>query len=105
MSSATLCLTFDDFAEASRRANMARARSVDMVDDCPPALRIALLHGEQLHIPKTAKLIHVLSGRAWISAGGKDFIVGEDESLRPLETRYDAVISAVGCEALFFELT
>jgi hypothetical protein len=46
-----------------------------------------------------------LSGKAWVSFGGQDYILGSDDSLAVPKVKNGAIISALGNEALFFEIT
>jgi hypothetical protein len=68
-------------------------------------LRLALVRGELLRVPRTARRLRVLSGTAWVSLEREDAVLGRGESLvLPRGSRYEAVVSASGGDALFFEL-
>jgi hypothetical protein len=87
----SMSLDFGDFACAARESEQTRA------------LRMALLYGELLRIPKSVEMLRILSGCAWVSAGGRDFVLGCGESLSLSGSSRDAIISAVHGETLFFE--
>jgi len=105
MSTATINLAFDDFARAMHEASALHDNcTVCEPDEALPALRLALLYGEQLSLPSASRHLQVLSGRAWVSFGGEDYILGSGESLSVDQGRDKAIISAVGGEDLFFEV-
>jgi hypothetical protein len=69
------------------------------------SLRLALLHGEAIRVPKAAARMRVLSGKAWVTFNGEDVLLGSGEGLAlPSKPRYAPVVSAVGEEPLFFEM-
>ncbi|HTX71248.1 MAG TPA: hypothetical protein VMC79_00345 [Rectinemataceae bacterium] len=82
------------FAELSRIARAAGPEA---------SLRLALLHDEVLRLPPTSAELQVLSGRAWVSQNGEDYILDRGERLFLAASRQPAVISGLGDETLFFE--
>jgi hypothetical protein len=70
----------------------------------PSALRIVLLAGETLRIPGTQTSIRALSGTAWITREGKDILLSSGEQKDLPAARDCTVISAIGTEALLFEV-
>ncbi len=66
-------------------------------------LRIALLPGEVLSLPRKVGSVEVISGNAWITHDGMDIIEeeGSCESLTGIAT--PAVVSAVGNEPALIE--
>jgi hypothetical protein len=114
MSTASINLAFDDFARALRGASAhldtgacrdaVVARGSDEACEPLAALRVALLYGEQLRLPDSSRELQVLSGRAWVSQDGEDYILGSGESLAVAPRKGGAIISALGGEALFFEI-
>jgi hypothetical protein len=81
------------------------AYSRDEAGNCGKTLRLALLRGELLRVPRSARHLSVLSGRAWVSFGQDDLIVCRGESLSlGQRSRSPALVSALGDEALFVEL-
>ena len=69
-----------------------------------PVLRIALLPGELLRVPRTRKHLHVLTGTAWVSDCGRD-IVAERGACVPLErSRHPVLVSGAGSKPLLFEI-
>jgi len=90
--SSSICLDLEDFARATPRNEGA------------PSLRLTLLYGEAFRLPRPSRRLHVVAGSAWVSADGKDYIVGRGESFQIPRSSYCAVISATGGEALFFEV-
>jgi hypothetical protein len=100
MSTAALNIAFDDVARALHGSNLSRPAEEPL-----HALRVALLYGEELSLPSASRQLQVLSGRAWVSFAGEDYILGSGECLDMIEGKDKAIISAVGGEALFFEIT
>jgi hypothetical protein len=83
------------------------ARGVD--SEAP--LRIVLLPGEALRIPRARATVKVLSGTAWLTSDGKDIILCQgqcsdcDEQCQSMATaREPSVISGVGSQAVLFEV-
>jgi hypothetical protein len=84
------------------------ARAADLCDESDHwdhSLRLVLLRGEAIRLPRSARRLRVISGRAWVSQEGEDILLSSCESL-PLcgKPEDQAVVSATGDEALFFEL-
>jgi hypothetical protein len=74
-------------------------------------LRIVLLPGETLRIPSPRANVHVLSGTAWLTSGGKDIILCGGQCLSCGEQCQDSavateppVISGLGSQAVLFEV-
>lgn len=68
-------------------------------------LRITLLPGELLRIPKRTAHVRIISGNAWISAGGSDTILRPGERYsRSKRLRRPVIVVAMGSDKLFFEL-
>jgi hypothetical protein len=68
-------------------------------------LRLTLIRGEALRVPRTVSRLRVLSGVAWVSFEGEDILQGRGEVLSlPGGSRHDAVISSTGDDPLFFEI-
>jgi hypothetical protein len=91
MSAAALNVAFDDIAR--------------LACEPAPALRIALLYGEELRIPVSATGLRVLSGTAWVSFEARDYVLerGDEMEFRP--SRHRAIVSPLRGEAAFLELT
>ncbi len=71
-----------------------------------PPLRIVLCEGEVMRIPRgTLKVLRVLSGAAWVSQDGKDMFFKAGETANLCTTADDAIMSPLGAEALFVELS
>jgi hypothetical protein len=73
------------------------------VEKEPVPLRIVLVQGEALSVPRSLHTVRVLSGKAWITVNGRDVVLcaGERTDLG----RSRNVISAVGNQALLFQLS
>jgi mannose-6-phosphate isomerase-like protein (cupin superfamily) len=93
MSTVAVDLVFNNFVRAAHRESERTS-----------VLRVALLHGEMLRVPRSSDRLRILSGSAWVTFGGKDFLLESGEQLTLPKTRYGAVISAVGGDALLFEV-
>ncbi len=81
--------------------NGFRRRS--FVESEPVPLRIVLCQGEALRVPRSLSTVRVLSGKAWISMNGRDFVLCAGEQFAVGRSR--SVISAVGSQALLFQLS
>ncbi len=92
MSSATISLSFNDFARTADSGEPLHT------------LRIALLYGEQLRIPSSSEWLRILAGKAWVSFAGEDHVLEEGEELRLPRAKGGAVISPLGRGSLFFEV-
>jgi hypothetical protein len=69
------------------------------------SLRLTLLRGEALRVPKASRALRVLSGTAWVSLEGEDLVLARCESLSlPGRRGHQAVVSSAGEEALLLEL-
>ena len=68
-------------------------------------LRIVLLPGEVLRLPRVRALLHVLSGAAWITRAGRDTVVSEGQKLAVPAVRDPAVISSLGARPLMVEMS
>jgi hypothetical protein len=79
--------------------------------DAAATLRIVLLPGETLRIPRPRANVHVLSGTAWLTTEGKDIILCSGQCLSCSEQCQDSatakeppVISGLGSKAVVFEV-
>ncbi len=97
-------LAFDGFSRFARSEETGIEYSGSVWEEAP-ALRLALIYGEELRIPCSSKKLRVLSGTAWVSMGGDDYILVEGECLAITMTKGGAIISALLGEAIFFELS
>ncbi len=68
------------------------------------AFRLVLYRSEALSIALPRRSVRVLSGTAWISANGLDIVLEAGQSAEFPIGREPAVISAIGGEAVLFEL-
>ena len=91
MSTAEMTLLFQGVERAS-------------AETAPSILRLVLLPGETLRIPGARASIRALSGTAWITRDGKDILLATGEKKDLAAARDSAVISAIGTEALLFEV-
>jgi hypothetical protein len=68
-------------------------------------LRLVLLPGEALRIPRAHSTVRVLSGTAWLTSEGKDIILCNGQCLPVATLREPPVISGVGSAAVLFEVS
>ncbi len=68
------------------------------------ALRMVLLEGEALRLPRSRMRVRVLSGTAWITQQGEDKLLPEGEALALSAAADQAVISPIGNVPLLFEM-
>lgn len=69
--------------------------------------RRVLIHGEAYRLPKDTSGLRVRAGRAWLSVGGEDFILGRRDEMRlgSGEAKSDfGVVSPVGRVPLLIEI-
>ncbi|HVO41814.1 MAG TPA: hypothetical protein VMT34_04290 [Aggregatilineales bacterium] len=67
--------------------------------------QVTLPRGDVYRVPTTAKQIHIISGRAWLTFLGKDIVLerGENISLDPGKDR--AVISSLGTPVVVLKVS
>jgi hypothetical protein len=104
MSSINTSALFQGVARGTKSADYRGA-------DAAAPLRIVLLPGEVLRIPRTRVTVKVLSGTAWLTSEGKDIILckGEcsdcGEHCQSMAIANEApVISGLGTQAVLFEV-
>ena len=59
-------------------------------------LRIALLPGELLRVPRSRRHLHVLSGTAWVSDSARDIVADRGACAGLGRSRNPALVSGVG---------
>jgi hypothetical protein len=69
-----------------------------------PVLRIALLPGELLRIPRARTHLHVLSGTAWISECVRDVVAERGSCVRLARSRHPALVSGARNQPLLLEI-
>ncbi len=67
-------------------------------------LRVVLLSGDTLRIPRSSRHLRVLSGTAWISQCGKDTVLESGQCYRIRGAADCAVISGLRGEPLLVEV-
>jgi hypothetical protein len=70
----------------------------------PTPLRVVLLAGEVLRMPRARASLRVISGTAWITRGGSDIVLSQGEAKTFGASRESAVISALGALPLLVEV-
>ncbi|MGO8694867.1 MAG: hypothetical protein ACLQMF_14490 [Rectinemataceae bacterium] len=98
-------LCFDGFAAIPQGTAAVREKAGRSESRPNPTLRLVLLHNEVFLLPRSSRVLQVLSGKAWVSFEGEDRIIESGDSLALSRARNGAVISATGKEALLFEVT
>lgn len=72
-----------------------------------PALtekKFELMDGFVRDEKRESQVLRVVSGQAWITMDGEDFVLSEGEELRLSHGKYDAVVSATGHDPLVYEI-
>ncbi|MGO9409215.1 MAG: hypothetical protein ACLQCB_00540 [Spirochaetia bacterium] len=69
-----------------------------------PVLRLALLPGELLRIPRARRHVHVLSGTAWISECVRDVVADRGACVGLSRSRHPVLVSSLGAQPLLFEI-
>ncbi len=67
-------------------------------------LRVVLVEGEALRLPRGTTQMRVLTGSAWISQAGRDSFVQAGERFHPAGGRDPAVLSPLGRVPLLVEM-
>jgi hypothetical protein len=70
----------------------------------PTPLRIVLLPGEVLRMPRSRASLRVLSGAAWMTRAGMDMVLSAGEQTTVPASRDAAVISGLGALPLMVEV-
>jgi hypothetical protein len=65
---------------------------------------IELNRGQAHSIGRKARFVRVISGVAWVTLGGKDFILADGEEMALQSGRPRAVITAVGEQPIIYEV-
>jgi hypothetical protein len=60
------------------------------------AARLMIYPGELVRVPVSGQMVRVAAGKAWISVGGHDYVLGAKERLTLPEGGEDALISGHG---------
>jgi hypothetical protein len=69
-----------------------------------PPLRVVLMEGEALKLPRGSTSLRVLSGTAWVSHAGQDLFVPAGQRFRAAHGTDSAVVSALGGVPLLVEM-
>jgi hypothetical protein len=67
-------------------------------------LRVVLVDGEALKLPRGSTALHILSGAAWVSQAGLDTFLEAGDRFRPAESSDPAVVSPLGTLPLLLEM-
>ena len=78
------------------------ARDTAGSTDAP--LRVVLVEGEALKLPRGSSQMRVLTGAAWVSQAGRDSLLQAGELFRPEASTDAAVVSALGSVPLLLEI-
>lgn len=106
MSTIAMGSALEDFLHAIRQSATSSDICVEKPRKHRPTARLALLYSEQFRFPRSSRWqVHILSGKAWISFDRKDFLLKSGDCLSVPKIKNGAIISALGNEALFFEIT
>ena len=63
-----------------------------------------LKDGQPFSVERRNQVLRVLSGKAWLTFDGKDFVLERGQKLRLSPGRDRAVISGLGSESLLFDM-
>jgi hypothetical protein len=70
----------------------------------PSPLRVVLVQGEALRLPRSTAALAVLSGTAWVSQAGRESVLQAGEQFLPADGRDAVVVSALGSLPLLLEM-
>jgi Protein of unknown function (DUF2917) len=76
----------------------------DAMRSADSTLRVVLVEGEALKLPRSSVLLRVLSGSAWVSQAGRDTFLQAGERFHPADGRDDIVVSPLGPVPLLLEM-
>ncbi len=97
MSSTEMSLVFEDIARGILpREESSRARR--------GTIRVVLLPGEVLRIPRRARRLEVAAGAVWITCVGRDLVLERGQGTRLARHVDCAVASALGTRLAVLEL-
>ena len=65
--------------------------------------QIELMEGYIRDEKRESQVLRVVSGKAWITMDGEDFLLGEGDEIKLSHGKHKAVISASGHEPLIYE--
>lgn len=75
-----------------------------IVNPGPVVLRISVYPGEVLRLPEAGQRLRVTSGQAWITAQGRDVILGPREQMTFTVSAEAALISALHHDPVVLEV-
>jgi len=104
MSTLSISLGYHDFKGAMDKSPLRLEKAAMARSVAGRPLRLALIAGEELRLPRTLVALRVLSGRAWVSSEGSDLVLEAGDEFKVARARHAAIVSALGAEPLFFEL-
>jgi hypothetical protein len=67
-------------------------------------LRVVLVQGEALRLPRSRTSIRVLAGSAWITQRGEDRVLAAGEAMTAAAGADCVVVSALGAQPLLLEV-
>ncbi len=67
-------------------------------------LRMVLVQDEAMSLPRARMRLHILSGTAWVTQGGKDALLPAGTCFEASAGSDRAVISTVGLQPVCFEM-
>jgi hypothetical protein len=81
--------------------SLSRAAAEAAASPSLPVLRLTMLRGETLRLPRGSKSVRVLGGRAWLSSGIEEKVLVRCESFDcGAACRYPVLVTAIGEEEL-----
>ena len=81
---------------------VGRRASEGAGSDAP--LRVVLMEGEALRLPRGSSRMCVLTGAAWVSQDGRDTFLRAEETFHPVRGADCAVVSPLGSVPLLLEI-
>ena len=66
--------------------------------------KFELMQGFVRDEKRESQVLHVVSGKAWITMDGKDYILAEGDELRLSRGKYDAIVSTADNHPLVYEV-
>jgi len=79
-------------------------RAAGSAESTDAPLRVVLVEGEALRLPRSRTSIRVLAGSAWITQRGEDRFLMAGEAMTATAGPDRAVVSALGAQPLLLEV-
>jgi hypothetical protein len=72
----------------------------------PPQIvsTVSMVRGDVFRVPVQYATIRVITGRAWVTSGGRDHLLSSEDRFRANHSADSVIVEAIGDEMLVIEL-